>query len=355
MRREHARETPSGPPARDDRRARVGRDDRPGGPVPLFEQGATGRRRLVVADGEATGCARARHAEQLSFDRATRARNRGDRPARSVPMLGQRTGREDRSVGRCVRRASNGEAVRRTRTRNAAQLDVGETRRIGTGHNRPGRSVPLFDQRLGSDRRLRLRAGDSDREQLVVLADDTPNNCTSGVLLGFGLATTVQLAPLHRSMNVPLEPSPTAKQSDAVADDTAASPALGGPGGLTLGTTNHRGAALDAVEAVASSPVTSAIADNDPRQRREPCAPRLPHLMNPPPHPDHPRRKPIQVPMTADRALRFAVCGDTAARVVGLEGIDPSHLTKSVGRSSRDTALAVRDVYACRGSDSDSL
>jgi hypothetical protein len=79
-----------------------------------------------------------------------------------------------------------------------------------------------------------------------------------------GLGTIVQAVPSQRWINVAASPlDPTAKQVVAFAHATALSSPLGGPGGLALGTTDHRGRVAagvnaGAVDALTSTPATSA-------------------------------------------------------------------------------------------------
>ena len=97
-------------------------------------------------------------------------------------------------------------------------------------------------------------------KQVVSVGQVIPFSSTTFAPLGLGLGTVVQLVPSLCSINgaepsvVSLGPSPTAKQFAGLEHDTLASSPIGGPGGLGLGMTDHRGDVLDGAAVVTIGP-----------------------------------------------------------------------------------------------------
>ena len=80
--------------------------------------------------------------------------------------------------------------------------------------------------------------------------------------LGYGPATIDHVEPFQCSADgllpAPVMMLPTAKQLEAVGQETPFNPPFGGPAGLGLGVTVHAGAALAGAAVALTAPATSA-------------------------------------------------------------------------------------------------
>jgi hypothetical protein len=122
---------------------RVGQD-RPARPVPLFSQCCGGR--WGAADGETFRCAQARHAAEEDTVEHGWVGTRDDRPAHSVPFLYQRRGSGV---------VADGETTRRARARHGLYVANGGS--VGTRNTAPALAVPPLHQRFRH--RARRNAG----------------------------------------------------------------------------------------------------------------------------------------------------------------------------------------------------
>jgi len=116
-------------------------------------------------------------------------------------------------------------------------------------------SINVFDMSVVAE----TSAVSPTATQLVGLEHDTPSRSRNDCVRALGLATIDQPVPFQRSINDPFASDPTAKQSDGLEHDTADSWPFAGPGGLTLGTTDHLGVALDVVSALTTVPAINMI------------------------------------------------------------------------------------------------
>jgi hypothetical protein len=108
-----------------------------------------------------------------------------------------------------------------------------------------GFGLPTIDQVVPFHRSINVRGWPLSlrkpptAKQLVALVQDTPDSKLYIAFAGFGLATTDQLVPFHRTMSVPASALPTAKQLVVLTHDTLASELAPAPDGVGTATIVH--------------------------------------------------------------------------------------------------------------------